>query len=119
MAADLGETVKSLAHAVRDCGGALLMGMDGISVEQTVLAPGTDLEELGGEYAGLLPQVQALANELGCGAAQRFSVRGVKHRVVFAFTEGDLVLGVQAASPGLTGHIRYAIRKAMGEIGEV
>jgi len=95
------------------------MGMDGIPVEQTVLAPGTDLEAIAGEYAGLLPQARALASELECGAAQRFTVRGVNHRMVFAFTGGDLVLGVQAASRGLCGQIRYAISKAMSEIGEL
>ncbi len=119
MVADLAETVKGLARAVRECRGAILMGMDGIPVEQTVLAPGTDLEAMAGEYAGLLPQARALASELLCGALQRFSVRGVNHRVVFALTEGDLVLGVQAASTGLCGQIRYAISKAMSEIGEV
>jgi len=119
MVADLAQSVEGLARAVRECRGAILMGMDGIPVEQVVVAPGTDLEAVAGEYAGLLPQVQALASELECGAAQCFTVRGMNHRVVFAFAEGDLVLGVQAASPGLSGQIRYAISRAMSEIGEL
>jgi predicted regulator of Ras-like GTPase activity (Roadblock/LC7/MglB family) len=119
MVADLARTVEGLVQAVRHCSGAILMGMDGIPVEQVVVAPGTDLEAIAGEYAGLLHEVRALASELECGAAQRFTVRAMNHRVVFAFAEGDLVLGVQAASTGLSGQIRYAISRAMSEIGEL
>jgi len=95
------------------------MGTDGVPVEQAVAASGADLETVGGEYAGLLRQAQALATELECGAAQRFTVRGMNHRVVFAFAQSDLVLGAQAGPRGLSGQMRYVIRRAVSELGEL
>jgi len=106
-------------QAVRQCSGAVLMARDGIPIEQAVAASGTDLETVAGEYAGLLCQAHALVSELGYGAPRRFTVRGMNHRVVFAFAQGDLVLGAQADSTGLSGQMRYAVSRAVSEVGEL
>jgi predicted regulator of Ras-like GTPase activity (Roadblock/LC7/MglB family) len=119
MAADLAKTVADLVQTVRQGQGALLMAMDGVPVEQAGSAGGVDLDAIAGEYSGLLQQAKALAEELGCGAPRRFSVRGRNRQLVFAFVSGDLVLGAEAGPAGLHAQMRRAVAQAAGQLGEL
>jgi predicted regulator of Ras-like GTPase activity (Roadblock/LC7/MglB family) len=119
MSADLTKTVADLVQSVREGRGALLMSLDGVPIEQAASAGGTDLEAIAGEYAGLLHQAQALSAELDCGVPLRFSVRGSKRRIVFAFVPGEMVLGVEAGPTSLRGQMQHVVAQATGQLHEL
>lgn len=116
MTADPSRTVGDLVRRAGKARGALLMDLDGVPIAQS--PPEAELEPLAGEYAGLLRQAQALADELDLGAARSFSVRAASHPVVFAFVPGDLALGVETEPWGLCGQMRHALAQALGQLGE-
>lgn len=119
MAADLAKTVADLVQTVRQGQGAVLMAMDGVPVEQAGAGAGGEMEVIAGEYSGLLQQAKALAEELGCGAPRRLSVRGRNRQFVFVFVPGDLVLGAEAGPAGLHAQMRRAVTEAAGQLGEL
>jgi len=112
-------TVTGLVRAVRQGRGAVLMGWDGVPVEQAAPVAGTDVEAVAGEYASLLRHARSLVCELDWGSPRSFSVRGAGGQVVFAFAPKDLLLGVETGPTGLGGQMRYALGRALAQMGEL
>jgi predicted regulator of Ras-like GTPase activity (Roadblock/LC7/MglB family) len=119
MGGDLAATVSKLVREVRHGRGALFMDGDGVPVEQMAPGAGAGLEAIGGEYATLLRQARSVVAELNWGAPLSFSVRGPGGQVVFAFTPKDLLVGVEAGPAGLRGQMRYALGRALTQIGDL
>ncbi len=69
-------------------------------------------DALAREYADPLQHARALAADLNWGAAQRFSLRGERGRVVFALLPSGLSLGVEAGPSGLSGQMREEAARA-------
>jgi len=95
------------------------MGADGVLVEQAAPVAGADVEAVAGEYASLLRHVRSLATELDWGSPKSFSVRGTGGQLVFAFAPRDLLLGVETGPTGLCGQVRYALSRALSQIGNL
>jgi predicted regulator of Ras-like GTPase activity (Roadblock/LC7/MglB family) len=113
-AAGVIEAVIQAVPAVRrvilaDSQGTLLARADGKCPE------GDDA--LAREYADPLRQARALAADLSWGAAQRFSLRGERGRVVFALLPSGLILGVEAGPSGLSGLMREEAAQAAATLG--
>jgi len=112
MSSDLSGLVSTTLASVRGGRGSLVMGLDGVPIDQATQDPGVDLESLAGEFAGLLREARTLAASLGWGAVRTFSVRARDRQVVFAFGPDGLLLGVEAGPTGLCGQLRDAARRA-------
>ena len=119
MGGNLAAAFSRLVQEVRDGRGALLMDGDGVPVEHVAPVAGAGLEAIAGEYAVLLRQARSVVAELHWGAAKGFSVRGAGRQVVFAFTPKDLLVGVEAGPAGLHGQMRYALGRALTQIGDL
>jgi predicted regulator of Ras-like GTPase activity (Roadblock/LC7/MglB family) len=119
MGGNLTATVSTLVQEVRHGRGALLMDRDGVAVESMSPVGGAGLEAIAGEYATLLRQARTVVAELNWGAPKSFSVRGHGGQVVFAFTPKDLSVGVEAGPAGLRGQMRYALGRALTQIGDL
>jgi len=119
MGGDLAATVSKLVQEVRHGRAALLMDVDGVPVERVAPVAGAGLEEIAGEYATLLRQARSVVAELNWGSPRSFSVRGAGRQVVFAFTPKDLLVGVEAGPAGLRGQMRYALGRALTQIGDL
>lgn len=116
MSHDLAETVAGVVREVRDGRGALLLDLDGIIIQQAMLAAGPDLEAVAGEYAGLLRAARGLAGAMGWGAARSYSVRGREGILAFGFAPSDLVLGVAAGPGGLSGQMRSGVLRGAAQL---
>ncbi len=119
MGGTLAATVSKLVQEVRHGRGALLMDVNGVSIEHMAPVAGVDVEAIAGEYAGLLRQARGLVDELQWGAPKSFSVRGASGQVVFAFAPEDLFLGVEAGPIGLRGQMRYALGRTLAQLGDL
>jgi predicted regulator of Ras-like GTPase activity (Roadblock/LC7/MglB family) len=85
------------------------------------MAPVADanLEAIAGEYATLLRQARSVVAELNWGAPISFSVRRAGGQLVFAFAPKDLLVGVEAGPAGLRGQMRFALGRALIQIGDL
>ncbi len=119
MGGTLAATVSKLVQEVRHGRGAFLMDVNGIPIEHMAPVAGAGVEAIAGEYATLLRQARSLVAELNWGAPKSFSVRGAGGQVVFAFTPKDLLVGVEAGPAGLRGQMRYALDRALTQLGEL
>ena len=119
MGGNLAATVSRLVQEVRHGRGALLMDVDGVPVEHMAPVAGAALEAIAGEYATLLRQARGVVAELNWGPPKSFSVRGAGRQVVFAFTPKDLLVGIEAGPAGLPGQMRYALGRALIQIGDL
>ena len=77
------------------------------------------MEAIAGEYATLLRQARSVVAELNWGAPKSVSVRGAGGQVVFAFTPKELLVGVEAGPAGLRGQMRYALGRALTQLGDL
>lgn len=111
-----------LSAIVEQCGGgigAVLMGSDGIPVEQCVsdrvprgpLAE--DLATAGVEFNGALHEIRKAADALAGGAVIETVVVLSRFSIVFRSLDEDLYLAVVVAPDGNLGKARYLIRRQL------
>ena len=69
------DVLKEMTGKVEGAEGAVIVGMDGIIVEEFIRKPGMDLQSVGAEYGNILKEVQNVSGSLGLGPAREVSVR--------------------------------------------
>ena len=109
-----------LNEIVERCGGgigAVLMGSDGIPIEQCVsgrVPPGPladDLATAGVEFNQALHEIRKAADALAGGAVLETVVVLSRFSIVFRWLEDELYLAVVVAPDGNLGKARYLIRR--------
>lgn len=95
------------------------MDVNGVPIEHMAPVAGAGVEAIAGEYATLLRQARSVVAEMNWGAPKSFSVRGAGGQVVFAFTPKDLLVGIEAGPAGLRGQMRYALGRALTQLGDL
>lgn len=88
---------------------AILMGFDGIPVEQYA-GEGEDIETIGMEFSVLLKEVRRAAETLGAGAAQELTVRAEKMTTVLRVVNGEYFVALALSAGGNLGKARYLLR---------
>jgi predicted regulator of Ras-like GTPase activity (Roadblock/LC7/MglB family) len=102
----LEETVKSVAGGKA----AILMGFDGIPVEQYTGESGEDIETIGMEFSVLLKEVRKAAEMLDAGAAQELTVRTEKMSTILRVVNDEYFVALALAAGGNLGKARYLLR---------
>jgi len=109
-----------LRSIVEECGGgmgAVLMGGDGIPIEEYVTAeiPEGPLQEdigtAGVEFARILDEIRKAADALGGGAVSETVVSLARMNLVFRPIDGETFLALVIAPDGNLGKARYLIRR--------
>jgi predicted regulator of Ras-like GTPase activity (Roadblock/LC7/MglB family) len=109
-----------LRSIVDECGGglgAVLMGADGIPIEEYVtdrIPEGPLQEDIGSagvEFARILEEIRKAADALGGGALSETVVSLARMSLVFRAIDGETFLAVVLASDGNLGKARYLIRR--------
>jgi len=109
-----------LRTIVEECGGgfgAVLMGSDGIPIEEYVTAriPDGPLREdigsAGVEFSRILDEIRKAADALGGGAVQETVVSLARMNLVFRPIDGETFLALVIATDGNLGKARYLIRR--------
>jgi predicted regulator of Ras-like GTPase activity (Roadblock/LC7/MglB family) len=109
-----------LRSIVEECGGglgAVLMGADGIPIEEYVtdrIPEGPLQEDIGSagvEFSRILDEIRKAADALGGGAVQETVVSLARMSLVFRPVDGDTFLALVLATDGNLGKARYLIRR--------
>ena len=102
----LEETVKGVAGGKA----AILMGFDGIPVDQFALDKDQDIETLGMEFSVLLKEVRKAAEMLEAGTAEELTVRAEKLTTVLRVVNDEYFVALAIAPDGNLGKGRYLLR---------
>jgi predicted regulator of Ras-like GTPase activity (Roadblock/LC7/MglB family) len=109
-----------LRSIVEECGGglgAVLMGVDGIPIEEYVtdrIPEGPLQEDIGSagvEFSRILEEIRKAADALGGGAVTETVVALARMNLVFRPIDGDTFLALVLDTDGNLGKARYLIRR--------
>ena len=111
-----------LREIVEGCGGgmgAVLMGSDGIPIEQFVAGPipqgplADDLATAGVEFGRILDDIRKASDALSGGGVRETLVVLDRFTLLFGTVDGDLFLVVVLAPDANIGKARYLIRRQL------
>jgi predicted regulator of Ras-like GTPase activity (Roadblock/LC7/MglB family) len=104
----------NLKRLVTDTEGAvagLLMGFDGISVDQYVTPnEGIDIQTVGMEFSFILTQVRKAAEILEVGAVQEIAIRAAALTILMRVVSVDYFVALALRPDGNFGKGRYLLR---------
>jgi len=109
-----------LRSIVEECGGglgAVLMGADGIPIEEYVtdrIPEGPLQEDIGSagvEFSRILEEIRKAADALGGGAVHETVVSLARMSLVFRPIDGETFLALVLSTDGNLGKARYLIRR--------
>lgn len=111
-----------LREIVEGCGGgigAVLMGSDGIPIEQVVVGPipqgplADDLATAGVEFGRILDDIRKASDALSGGEVRETLVVLDRFSLLFRAVDGDLFLVLVLAPDANIGKARYLIRRQL------
>lgn len=90
---------------------ALLMGYDGIPVDQYVSSPGeVDVETVGMEFSVILKEIRRAAEMLDAGSAREVAVRAEKMTTILRLLNDEYFVAMTLKPEGNFGKARYMLR---------
>ena len=96
---------------------AILMGYDGIPVEQYVEGDAVlDVETIGMEYSVILKMIKNAAEMLDIGAAQEVAIRAERMTTLIRLVTDEYFLAVAVRPSGNFGKARYLMRVRASEL---
>lgn len=96
---------------------AILMGYDGIPVEQFVSdGAALDVETVGMEYSVILKMIKNAAEMLDVGAAEEVAIRAERMTTVIRLVTEEYFLAVAVRPAGNFGKARYLMRVRSGDL---
>jgi predicted regulator of Ras-like GTPase activity (Roadblock/LC7/MglB family) len=107
-----GELLDSLLNKVEGTLGAIVMGMDGISIEKRHSDSGTNIEALAAEYTPLLKASSATTQEMTLGSLDELIVSAGTRIIAVRMITPEYFLLVLLSNDGNIGRARFELRKA-------
>jgi predicted regulator of Ras-like GTPase activity (Roadblock/LC7/MglB family) len=109
-----------LQRLVDECGGgigAVLMGFDGIAVEQYFRPDANiDLQLIAVEYANVLKEIRKTAEILSLGAMEEVAIRTERFHVVVRMLTQDYFVATTLQRDGNFGKARYLLTRETGNL---
>lgn len=107
------DILKTSVHAVDGGLASVVMGFDGIAVEQYVNdGSGVDVQTLGVEYSSALTEVRRTADALASGNVQEVAVTTERALVLLRPVNPDYFVALVLKHDGNFGKGRYILRRA-------
>jgi predicted regulator of Ras-like GTPase activity (Roadblock/LC7/MglB family) len=110
---------ESLERIVQNCDGAvaaIVMGFDGISVDQFIRDTETDVQTVSMEFSFVLGQVRKAAELLDVGALQEVSIRSESLTFVIRVLSDEYFVGLALKPEGNFGKGRFLMRMALADL---
>jgi predicted regulator of Ras-like GTPase activity (Roadblock/LC7/MglB family) len=107
-----GELLDSFLNKVEGALGAVVMGMDGISIEKRLPDDGTNIEALAAEYTPLLKASSATTQEMSLGFLDELVVSAGNGIIIVRMITPEYFLLVLLSEDGNIGRARFELRKA-------
>ena len=111
------EALQQVVDGTEGAIAAILMGYDGIPVEQ-YLAGDTSLnvETIGMEFSVVLSQIRKAAEMLEAGAAREVTIQAEQMTTVIRLLNDEYFVAVAVAPSGNTGKARDLLRTGAGKL---
>jgi predicted regulator of Ras-like GTPase activity (Roadblock/LC7/MglB family) len=106
------ELLDSFLNKVEGTLGAVVMGMDGISVEKRLSGNDTNIEALAAEYTPLLKASSATTQEVSLGRLEELIVSAGDRIIAIRMITPEYFLFVLLSKGGNIGRARFELRKA-------
>lgn len=111
---------KILARIVEETGGgvgAVLMGYDGIAVDQYYTAgQQVDLQMIAIEYANVLKEIRKTAEILNLGDMEEVSIKTERFHIVVRIITPDYFVAMTLQRDGNFGKARYLLTRETGNL---
>ena len=107
-----GEVLDSVLNKVEGAIGAVVMGMDGISIENRVPGNELNIEALAAEYSSLLKGTALTTQEIGLGLIQEMVVSSESRVIVIRMITPEYFILVLLDRNGNIGRTRFELKKA-------
>lgn len=107
------EILRTIVEKTPSAKGAILMGFDGISVEQWVHPDhedDTDIESMAMEFSFRFMELRDAANSLGMGGLTDITLKGEYGTVIVRVMSEEYFVAVMLGSPGHMGKGRWMLR---------
>jgi predicted regulator of Ras-like GTPase activity (Roadblock/LC7/MglB family) len=104
--------LDSLINKVEGAIGAIVMGMDGISIEKRHSDNGRNIEALAAEYTPLLKASSATTQEMTLGSLDELIVSAGTRTIAVRMITAEYFLLVLLNKDGNIGRARFELRKA-------
>lgn len=106
------DTLKGVLESVEGGLGVIIMGYDGIAIDEYFLDnAGLDLNLMTVEYASLIKDVRHTADILKVGGLEEMTVNTARSRVIMRTINDDLFLALILSPDGNYGKGRYLLRR--------
>jgi len=110
------EVLRGITEDVKGARGAVVVGMDGIIVEEYTNEPGMDLQSIGAEYGNILKEVQNASASLRLGQARELAVLTEIADLIIRKINDDYFLALMLSPEGNLGKGRFMVRKAVNRL---
>lgn len=110
------EILKEAVENVEGAVGALIIGSDGITVEDYLLNSPVDSQSLGAEYSTLLKDVEFASESLGLGSSNEISVISERCIIVMRRINREYFIALIMKPEANFGKGRFILRKAIPKL---
>jgi predicted regulator of Ras-like GTPase activity (Roadblock/LC7/MglB family) len=110
-----GDVLKQILDKVEGAIGALIMGLDGIAIEQQIIDPelyDNRLSMIAAAYATLIRNSMRTSADVGVGQLQEMSIISGNMILVIKLINPEYFLLIALESDGNIGRARFELRKA-------
>lgn len=108
------EVLQEAMTRTNGCLGALIMGTDGIAVEQVWQAAGTESNQdvAVAEFTSLIRNTRRVNGEMGFGKMHEVTLSGESGIFIFRFVSEDYFIAMVLSPDGNFGRGRYELKRA-------
>ncbi|HEX9639361.1 MAG TPA: roadblock/LC7 domain-containing protein [Acidobacteriota bacterium] len=110
------EVLNQLFLRIDGLWGALIMGVDGLAVEQVSSAAELDLESIATEFSTVLVSLLRSSRELKLGAIEELTLHVEKLVLVARWISEEYFIIVALSADGNFGRARFELRKAAAQL---
>lgn len=110
------EVLEKLVGKVNGTYGAVIMGIDGISVEKFQKYPDREIETSIIEYTNIYKNIQNTTNELSMGTVKEISIAAENTTILIRSINNDYFLALMIDPEGNVGRGKFELRKVISQI---
>ncbi len=112
------ETLSGMVHRVDGAVSAMIIGLDGMPVEEYSTEKIIDMNDLGAETSQMMKDIRFAAENLGLGEAKEFSIVSDLCGIIMRKINDEYFLALIIKPEGNFGKGRYVLRTAISRIQE-
>ena len=110
------EVLKDAVERVDGAVSAMVLGSDGIPVEEYAIEKLLSLEDLGAEASAMIKDINLAAQDLGLGVAREFSIISDRCGIVMRQINPGYYLALVIKPEGNYGKGRYILKSAVPKL---